>query len=95
MDNWNYKVFWDEAIHQAKTELGEHEFAMWFNIRYDSSTENSVIVAVPSNFYRDQLIKQYQKYLENKLFDITGKRLIVDFIVKKPSEDSAYQEGCT
>lgn len=93
MDNWNYKVFWDEAIHQAKTELGEHEFAMWFNIRYDSSTENSVIVAVPSNFYRDQLIKQYQKYLENKLFDITGKRLIVDFIVKKPSEDSTYQES--
>jgi len=84
MGSWNYKVFWDEVINQAKGDLGEHEFAMWFNIAYDSSTESSVIIAVPSNFYRDQLISQYQKYLESKLFEITGKRLGVEFIVQKP-----------
>jgi chromosomal replication initiator protein len=85
MGSWNYKVFWDEAMNQVKAELGEHEFAMWFNIQYDSSTETSVIIGVPSNFYRDQLIRQYQKFLEAKLYDLTGKQLAVDFIVKKPT----------
>jgi chromosomal replication initiator protein len=85
MGSWNYKVFWDEAMNQAKNELGEHEFAMWFNIQYDSSTESSVAISVPSNFYRDQLIRQYQKFLEAKLFDLTGKQLGVEFVVKKPT----------
>ena len=85
MGSWNYSVFFNEAMNQAKAELGEHEFAMWFNIEYDSSSESSIVVRVPSSFYRDQLIRQYQKYLEGKLFDLTGKRLGLEFVVVKPS----------
>jgi chromosomal replication initiator protein len=85
MGSWDYSVFWNEAISQIKDEMSEHEFAMWFNIEYDSSTENSITIRVPSNFYRDQLIRQYQHYIEQKLFDLTGKRLGVDFVVVKPS----------
>jgi chromosomal replication initiator protein len=84
MGSWNYSVFWDEAINQARSELGDHEFAMWFNIQYDSSTENSITIRVPSSFYRDQLVRQYQKYLEDKLFDLMGRRIGLDFIVVKP-----------
>jgi chromosomal replication initiator protein len=85
MSSWNYSVFWDEVISQAKRELGDHEFVMWFNIQYDSSTETTVTIRVPSSFYRDQLVRQYQKYLEDKLFDLTGKRIGIDFIVVKPT----------
>jgi chromosomal replication initiator protein len=85
MGNWNYSVFWDEIINQAKTELGEHEFAMWFNIQYDSSTETSINIRVPSSFYKDQLVRQYQKYLEDKLFELMGKRITIAFVVVKPT----------
>jgi chromosomal replication initiator protein len=85
MGSWNYSVFWDEVISQAKRELGDHEFVMWFNIQYDSSTETSIAIRVPSSFYRDQLVRQYQKYLEDKLFDLMGKRIGIDFIVVKPT----------
>jgi len=85
MGNWNYSVFWDEVMSQTMSELGEHEFAMWFNIQYDSSTETSINVRAPSNFYKDQLVRQYQKYLEDKLFELIGKRISIDFIVVKPS----------
>jgi chromosomal replication initiator protein len=88
MGSWDYRIFWNEVINQAKAELGEHEFAMWFNIEYDSSGESSIVVRVPSTFYRDQLIRQYQKYLEDKLFDLSGKHLSIDFIVVKPTADS-------
>ena len=94
MSSWNYSVFWNEAMNQAKTELGEHEFAMWFNIEYDSSTESTIVVRVPSSFYRDQLLKQYQKYLETKLYELTGKPLTLEFLVVKPSlsESKAGEE---
>jgi len=86
MDSWNYSVFWDEAINQTKAELDEHEFALWFNIQYDSSTENGIVVRVPSSFYKDQLTRQYQKYLEDKLFDLMGRRISLEFIVVKPTK---------
>jgi chromosomal replication initiator protein len=89
MSNWNYSVFWDELMNQAKTELGEHEFAMWFNVQYDSSTETSIAIRVPSSFYKDQLVKQYQKYIENKLFELMGKRITVAFLVVKPSPEAS------
>jgi chromosomal replication initiator protein len=89
MSNWNYSVFWDELMNQAKAELGEHEFAMWFNIQYDSSTETSIAIRVPSSFYKDQLVKQYQKYIEDKLFDLMGKRITVAFLVVKPSPEAS------
>jgi chromosomal replication initiator protein len=95
MSNWNYSVFWDEVINQTKNELGEHEFAMWFNIQYDSSTETAILIRVPSNFYKDQLVRQYQKYLEDKLFDLMGKRITLSFVVVKPttSQDNAISSS--
>jgi chromosomal replication initiator protein len=85
MGNWNYSVFWNEVMNQIKEELSEHEFVMWFNIEYDSSTESSIIVRVPSNFYRDQIERQYQHYIEKKLYDLTGKKLSLEFTVVAPS----------
>lgn len=85
MESWNYKVFWDEALSQIREELGEHEFAMWFNLGYESATETSVVVKVPSAFYRDQVSRQYQKLIETKLFDLSGKNLNLEFIIVKPN----------
>jgi chromosomal replication initiator protein len=89
MGSWNYSVFWDEAMNQAKAELGDHEFAMWFNIQYESSTETSIAIRVPSSFYKDQLVRQYQKFLEDKLFDLMGKRIAIDFVVVKPTSSNS------
>jgi chromosomal replication initiator protein len=88
MEKWDYRVFWNEALSQIKEELGEHEFSMWFNIEYDSALETQILVRVPSAFYRDQMAKQYQKYIEAKLFELTGKKLSLDFVVVKPSTPS-------
>jgi len=92
MEKWDYRVFWTEALSQIKEELGEHEFSMWFNIEYDSALETKILVRVPSAFYRDQMAKQYQKYIEAKLFELTGKKLALDFVVVKPSTPAIAQD---
>ncbi|MBU0936922.1 MAG: chromosomal replication initiator protein DnaA [Spirochaetes bacterium] len=84
MDAWDYSLFWQEAIKQLSGELSEQEFAMWFNISYDSSTQSSIKVRVPSAFFRDQLAKNYQQRIESTLFEISGKHLSLDFVIVKP-----------
>lgn len=84
MDSWDYRVFWKEAMNQFSAELSEQEYSMWFNIEYDSATQDAILVRVPSAFYLDQLAKTYQKPIETKLFELSGKHLGVEFIVVKP-----------
>ena len=62
---------------------------MWFNIEYDSSTQDSILVRVPSAFYRDQLAKSYQKAIEAKLFELSGKRLTIEFVVVRPDSSGS------
>lgn len=90
MSSWDYRLFWQEAMNQFKEELGEHEFGLWFNIDYDSAEENRISVKVPSNFYRDQLIKSYQRRIEERISELAGRELSISFIVtrKGVSENS-------
>lgn len=89
MDSWDYRVFWKEAMNQFSVELSEQEYSMWFNIEYDSATQDTIVVRVPSAFYMDQLSKTYQKAIEAKLFDLSGKRLGLEFVVVKPDPAGA------
>jgi chromosomal replication initiator protein len=82
MAEWDYEVFWKETLSQSLHEKGEQEFSMWFtNMEYQKSTENGLVVGVPSNFYRDQVTRRYQNYIEAKLQDLSGKTLAVIFEV--------------
>lgn len=95
MDSWDYRVFWNEAIAQFSRELSEQEFSMWFNIEYDSATQETLIIRVPSSFYKDQLTKTYQKAIESKLLDLSGKRLTLEFVVVKPSQEAHTEKPKT
>ena len=83
MNEIDYSPFWNESLKQLEQELGEHEFSIWFNIEYAGATPDTIRVRVPSAFYRDQFIKAYQKTIEAKLSDLTGKLLSLEFIVEK------------
>jgi chromosomal replication initiator protein len=81
---WDYSVFWKEALNQIKEELSEQEYLMWFkNIEYARSEEKSVIVAVPSSFYKDQIKQRYLPMMQAKLLELSGNDLKIDFEIKK------------
>ncbi len=94
MGNWDYGIFWKETLNQLKNELSEQEFAMWFNMEYETSGELSVVVSVPSAFYRDQVKQRYQAKIEAKLFELSGQHIMIDLEVKhrKKSESPAVHE---
>ncbi|MDR1319731.1 MAG: chromosomal replication initiator protein DnaA [Treponema sp.] len=96
MAEWDYEVFWKETMSQLSANLGEEEFSIWFNnLKYLQAGEKRITVTVPSSFYRDQVKNRYQKTIENKLRELSGKELLIDFEVipeKIPKNDPVRTE---
>ncbi len=90
MGTWDYDVFWKETLNQLKSELSEQEYAMWFNMEYESSGEQSIVISVPSAFYRDQVKQRYQTRIENKLFELSGQHIQVILEVKQRTKDDSH-----
>ena len=98
MGTWDYSIFWKETVNQLKSELSEQEYTMWFNMEYETSGEQSLVVSVPSGFYRDQVKQRYQARIEEKLFELSGHHISVDFEIKQRTKheavaDSTAQDG--
>ena len=84
-----YGIFWAEAMNQLADELTEQEFGMWFNrMNYVRSDGSSIVVSVPSSFYRDQVKQRYLASIEEKLFGLCGNRLEISFEIQKADPES-------
>ncbi|MDR2397734.1 MAG: chromosomal replication initiator protein DnaA [Spirochaetaceae bacterium] len=74
MADWDYGLFWKEALNQILDEVGEQEFTRWFTLMdYLGAKENEIRLGVPSAFYRDQIKQRYQELINAKLQYIIGK----------------------
>jgi chromosomal replication initiator protein len=87
MANNDYDIIWKETMNQIREELGEQEFTMWFNLEYLDASENELTIGVPSTFYLDQVRQRYQPYIEEKIRDLIGKNLTIDFVVNARPKD--------
>ena len=90
MESWNYEVFWKETENIIKNSLSKEEYTMWFNnISYSSSSENNIILSVPSNFFMDQIKHRYLSRISEILEELSGSRISVSFeVIKKTAESS-------
>jgi chromosomal replication initiator protein len=94
MAEWDYQVFWNETMNQLRADLGEEEFSVWFgNLKYLRAGETGLNIAVPSSFYRDQVKSRYQKLIEGRLKDLSGKDLGIDFeVITDSGPESASKQ---
>jgi chromosomal replication initiator protein len=92
MTNGDYEIIWKETMSQIREDIGEQEFAMWFNLEYLDASENGLTIGVPSTFYQDQVRQRYQLYIEGKIQNIIGKNLVLNFVVNaKRNNENAVQ----
>lgn len=92
---YNYLDFWKEALTQIKINLSDQEYMTWFTrIDYDSSKEQTIVLAVPSKFVMDQIKQRYSSVITKTLCDVSGMDLSIDFIIKKkaPHSDNVPEE---
>jgi chromosomal replication initiator protein len=82
--SWDYSSLWKETLKHIKAEISEQEYIMWFrNLLYLSSDENTIILAVPSSFYKDQITQRYLSRIEEKMMELQGSPLKLKFNIKK------------
>jgi chromosomal replication initiator protein len=86
MGTWDYSIFWKETLNQFEKELSEQEFSMWFNMEYETSSDSSIILSVPSGFYRDQVKQRYQARIEQRLLELSGQHISIDFEIKQKNQ---------
>ena len=95
-DDWDYSLFWKEALNQIRHDISEQEFMMWFkNLGYVSSGEASLMLEVPSIFYKDQVKQRYHTLIEEKLMELSGSPISIDYVIKTPEvlpESSRVQQ---
>lgn len=94
MEQWNYKVFWDEALKQIHQFLADNDKlmdAIWFtSLEYKESQANTIVVSVPSNFFRDQLRnKGYINLIENTIFGLLGQPIKLDFVIQSKQQNTS------
>jgi len=92
MSGSDYNLFWTETIRQLMSDgdLSEQEHDMWFrNMEFIKGDNESITLAVPSNFYRDQVKQRYLDMLINRLHSLTGSSLKVSFEIKNSKQPAA------
>jgi len=91
--SWDYSTLWQETLKHIRADFSEQEYVMWFkNLTYIESDENSITLTVPSSFYRDQIIQRYQINIEDKLLELQGTPLKVNFVIETKHR-AAAKEG--
>jgi len=84
MNEWNYDIFWKEALKQIREKISEIDNSMWFkNIRYYGSGKNKIILSVPSTFYKEQVTQKFSALILSTISELTGSVMEVEFIVKQ------------
>jgi chromosomal replication initiator protein len=83
---WDYSSAWQEAVRQIAAEISEQEFLMWFrNMGYAGAEQSRLFLRVPSSFYKDQIQQRYLRLIEDKLHELLGNPIQIDFRIEKPS----------
>lgn len=97
------KVFWEEAIKILFSEYESKnlsdEFHLWItSLDYVESHDSTIVLSVPSNFFKEQLIRRGDiGKLKNIITDLSGQDILFEFEIKqrtnKISETKKYNEA--
>ena len=75
---------WDKILEYTKQEIGEQAFENWFTqAKLASVTETSIVIQVPSNFFKDWIYDHYRDILNIAILKTVGKVLPVTFEIKE------------
>ncbi len=91
----DFKVFWDEAVNILYSEYESlnrtDEFNQWIKaIDYVKSRDLTVVLSVPSAFFKDQLNHRGDTAkLQNKICELSGQRLSLEFEINPKNYSSS------
>ncbi|MDP2921355.1 MAG: chromosomal replication initiator protein DnaA [Candidatus Omnitrophota bacterium] len=75
---------WDKILEYTKQEIGEQAFENWFTqAKLASVTDDTIVIQVPSNFFKDWIYDHYRDILNIAILKTLGKVVPVKFEIKE------------
>jgi len=75
---------WNKILEYIKQEIGEQAFENWFTqTMLASVTDDSMVIQVPSNFFKDWIYDHYRDILNIAILKTLGKVVPVKFEIKE------------
>ncbi|MFA4991355.1 MAG: chromosomal replication initiator protein DnaA [Candidatus Omnitrophota bacterium] len=75
---------WNKILEHTKQEIGEQAFENWFTqTRLSNVTDESLIIEVPSNFFKDWIYDHYRDILNISILKTIGKVIPIRFVIKE------------
>jgi chromosomal replication initiator protein len=84
----DYKLLWNEAMQQLKTQFGAQPMDWWTPLKYADSSENEIIVSAPSAYHKDQVKTRFMVPIEATISELAGKPIKIT-IKEKQTQKSA------
>ncbi|MCL1632213.1 chromosomal replication initiator protein DnaA [Sporolactobacillus sp. CPB3-1] len=80
---------WKQTLKKIKKKLSKPSYETWLKETQAHSINGQImIISVPNEFSRDWLEEHYAKLISDILYEITGTRYQVQFVIQKSSNNS-------
>ena len=95
----DFKVFWEEAINVLHSEYESlnlsDDYNLWIApINYIDSHDTTVILSVPSTFFKEQLIRRGDiAKLQNNICNLSGQEIKFEFEIKQRNINSSVNSA--
>ncbi|KYC86261.1 hypothetical protein B4102_0007 [Heyndrickxia sporothermodurans] len=88
----NIADLWNKALTIIEKKISKPSFETWLkSTKAHLLQGDTFIVSVPNDFARDWLEGRYVTLISDVLYDITGEKLTVKFIIPQTQEDEEFQ----
>ncbi|MGN8647659.1 chromosomal replication initiator protein DnaA [Gracilibacillus sp. HCP3S3_G5_1] len=88
----NIEDLWRNTLELIKDKVSKPSYDTWLkNTSVDQLKEDTVIISAPNEFTRDWLESRYTTIIADALYELTGAKLAVKFVIPESSSDTAEE----
>ncbi|WP_243298968.1 chromosomal replication initiator protein DnaA [Bacillus litorisediminis] len=87
----NLDDLWEKVLESVKKKISKPSYETWLkSTKAHSLKENTLDVVAPNEFARDWLEGHYSQLVSNILFELTGEKLEVKFIIPQSKQEDDF-----
>ncbi|WP_208587157.1 chromosomal replication initiator protein DnaA [Gracilibacillus suaedae] len=88
----NIEDLWRNTLELIKDKVSKPSYDTWLkNTSVDQLKEDTVIISAPNEFTRDWLESRYTTIIADALYELTGAKLAVKFVIPESTDDTTEE----
>ncbi len=86
---------WEQCLKKLRDQVNEHTFTTWLSpVFCENLSEDQIILSAPNNFFVVWIRDHYLNLISSTLFELTGRELRIEFIIRDQSTTQEPIDAC-